>query len=172
MRRRDLCDMDGNAMRSTIIALILAVSCHLHAQRSLDVVHFEDLVVQRSLDFEDLNYVKESRREGELKLLAHRDFKFVQIRNTATYVLVPASYSARSIDIKALTRGVPGIAYRIDPKGSTYRICGMSKLSKDKTKPRRCGKTCLHFGKAAGTVWQSAGLLQDEAILVPPYIKV
>ncbi len=118
----------------------------------------------KKVDFDKLNYV---RIKGGLVTCAP-GFKFVQLRDTEIYILVPTEYQGRVIDFKALLpKNFPG-KFFLNPTRLTAKIACIGGNGKP-CLHMRVAKTQVGCNDCVGVKWMGATIASERAIIIPPY---
>lgn len=152
-----------------VVALFFMKPSGALAQRSLDIINLDILSISKDLPAKKITGVRLSSKGGESRISAEEDFKFVQVRNTGTYILVPAVYSAKTVDIRALISGQGTGGYLLDAKAFAYRMISADTKTGKPLDLIRCGKGCLKTASLVPSRWKAARLVHDEAIIIPRY---
>jgi len=143
---------------------MLSTASTVWGQNCLGLENQEILNVAKKVDFEKLNYV---RIKGGVVSCAP-GFKFVQLRDTETFILVPTEYQGRVIDFKALLPKSFGGKYVLNPTRLTSKIACVGGTGKP-CEHSRIAKTQVGCQQCTGVKWTGAAIASDKAIIIPAY---
>jgi hypothetical protein len=126
------------------------------------------LNIARQLDLSTLENV--SIKQNSIS--AHKGFKFVQLRNTETYVMVPEAYQGRIIDFRGLAADSSRSTFVLDPSRLTAKIiCTLRSGGKEVCEHQRISRSEVGCLASDAVQWVSAPALSEKFIIIPPYIK-
>jgi hypothetical protein len=104
------------------------------------------------------------------KITSASGFKFVQLRDTETFILVPEDYQGRFIDFQELAASADQSRFVLDSDRLTAKlICQSGNEPKRKCKQERISRTEVGCAHCPAVKWLSASVLSDVAIIIPPY---
>ena len=152
----------SHTMRHLILFLffLVSISC-ISAQNCLGIKNLDALNVAKQVDLDQIAFVSFSKN----KIIAKPLFKFVQLRDTETFILVPDAYQDRVIDIHDLFSQNSRLPYVIDVNGLTARlICEHSGNKKGPCLQRRIAKNEVGCRECQDVRWVSASSLSEKAI--------
>lgn len=103
-------------------------------------------------------------------LVAKSGFKFVQLRDTETFVLVPDDYQGRFVDFEEMLPKNAKGKYALDVSKLTARlICQGAGSTSRHCRHQRISRSEVGCQSCAGARWVSASLLAETTVLIPVY---
>lgn len=151
---------------SVFLLLFLYISTSSSAQNAVGIKNLEILNIAQSIDWKKMNVVE---IHGNM-LRALEGFKWVQINNRDTYILLPDEYQESVVDFRLLLPG-PGRNFKtLNPKGFSYRIfcSGNSLADNGICSIKRRSRTELQCECPAGQ-WKIAPYTSRDAIIIPAF---
>lgn len=164
----DICFMYHRSTLRILIGLgmMIIFSQVTSAQNCLGLKNIDILNIARQIDPQTIANVTV---RGS-KITSASGFKFVQLRDTETFVLVPEGYQGRFIDFQELTVSPDQSRFVLDSDRLTAKlICQSSIEPKRKCKHERISRTEVGCAHCPAVKWLSASVLSDVAIIIPPY---
>ena len=141
----------------------------LSAQNCVGLHNMEILNIARQLDINRLEHISFKSNS----IVAESGFKFVQLRNTETFVLVPEEYQVRFIDFRELLSNTGRSSFKLDGSKMTGKItCVAISGEKGDCKHQRISKTEIGCTACTEVKWISASSLTDKSIIIPPYRRI
>lgn len=102
-------------------------------------------------------------------LVAKSGFKFVQLRDTETFVLVPDDYQGRFVDFEEMLPKNAKGKYALDVSKLTARLICQAGSTSRPCRHLRISRSEVGCQSCAGARWVSASLLAETAVLIPVY---
>ena len=156
-------------MTYRVILLIVLNLCSagLIAQNCLGMQNQDILNIAKQFKPDQLkNVIVEKNR-----IIARPEFKFVQLRNTETFILVPDEFQDRVIDFSLLLPENSQLRYVLDLNQLTARLECQNRNQKLNCQQERIGKNSVGCRNCLDAEWLTASPLSKNAILIPPYKK-
>ncbi|MBK8504858.1 MAG: hypothetical protein IPL46_23190 [Saprospiraceae bacterium] len=151
------------------VALILSSLIYqLSGQNCVGLQNLDVLNIARQIDPRTLANV--SIKQNSIS--AHRGFKFVQLRDTETYIMVPEEYQDRFIDFRALAINAAQSTFVLDVTKLTAKIiCTARSGGQNVCKHQRISRSEVGCLASAAVQWVSAPALAQKFIIIPHYVK-
>lgn len=148
------------------LGMMIIFSQVTSAQNCLGLKNIDILNIARQIDPQTITNVTV---RGS-KITSASGFKFVQLRDTETFILVPEDYQGRFIDFQELAVSVNQGRFVLDSDRLTAKlICQSGIEPKRKCKHERISKTEVGCTHCPAVKWFSASVLSDASIIIPPY---
>ncbi|MCB0688757.1 MAG: hypothetical protein KDC53_19600 [Saprospiraceae bacterium] len=153
-------------VRHAFFTILFCTFFHnLTAQNCLGIKNMDVLNIAKNLDLTQLSYVTLDQK----KLIASPEFKFVQLRDTDTFILVPDGFQGRVIDFKLLLAEDTSIDYVLDLRKMTVRIVPILGNSRQTCNYKRLSKAEISSLDCPDSKWTVVPPSIENAIIVPPY---
>ena len=151
-----------------VTALVLTqFVVYLQSQNSIGLKNTDILNISKEPNLSEIDHV--DFRDN--RIVAQPNFKFVQLRNTETYILVPEDFQDRIIDFNILLDSNSKLPYVLDLKRMTARISCQPLNSKVPCKQLRKNRNEISCTSCAELKWISASSMDEKFILIPAYRK-
>lgn len=138
----------------------------LHAQNCAGLHNMDILNIAKQMDTDQLEHVVLKTNT----IAAKPGFKFVQLRDTEIFILVPEEYQVRFIDFQELLSNTIGIDFVLDGSKMTGKItCLPRSIGIGECKHQRISKTEIGCPACMAVKWISASALSNKSIIIPPY---
>ena len=149
------------------IALIMvSIVGVLSAQNCAGLLNVEILNIAKQMDLQKLEHVIIKRNS----IVAKPGFKFVQLRDTETFILVPEQYQVRFIDFQELLSNSIVGTFALDGSKMTGKITCVSGFGySSDCKHQRISKIEIGCPACSAVKWISASSFSDKSIIIPPY---
>ncbi len=164
----DICFMYHRSTLRILIGwgIMIIFSLVTSAQNCLGLKNIDILNIAKQIDPQTIGNVTVRGN----KITSASGFKFVQLRDTETFILVPEDYQDRFIDFQELLSENAKGKYVLDINKLTARlICQSGIEPKRKCKHERISRTEVGCAHCPSSKWLSASVLSDVAIIIPNY---
>lgn len=153
--------------RIVFLLILLYSSGFVIAQNCLGTKNLDVLNIAKQFNPERLiNVLIDNDR-----ITAAPDFKFVQLRNTETFILVPEGYQDRVIDFNMLLPGNSRLPWVLDLNQLTARLICRDRSGSQTCRQERLSKNSVGCKNCGNLEWITAPALSEKAILIPVYKK-
>ena len=147
-------------------ASIIVFKTGAFAQNSLGIQNLDILNIAKQIDPAKLRFVEVDQG----KLIANPGFKFVQLRDTETFILVPDSFRDRVVDMSSFLAQNSRDKIVLDTRKLTAKlICQSSPGLRTHCRHIRLAKNIVSCKNCRNMKWISASVLSDIGIIIPPY---
>ncbi|NND34926.1 MAG: hypothetical protein HKN76_20235 [Saprospiraceae bacterium] len=159
--------------KNTCIRLLLCVGITIFlsglvafSQNAAGLQNLDILNIAKHIDATQIKFVKLVKGQ----LVANSEFKFVQLRDTETFILVPSDFQGRVVDLAAFLPQKSRSKVVLDTGEMTAKlICQFGAGLHQHCKHIRLAKNIIGCRNCQGVKWVSASVLSEIGIIIPPY---
>ena len=148
-----------------LLGCFLVMINRLDAQNCSELRNQSHMIVSKDPDLAKINHVVLNGNS----IHANTGFKFVQVRDSHTFVLLPDDFRGPVVDLKALLRPSKQTAMVID--GTVPMVQLQCDASGADCQHFRCGKQCVSCGGECADAKWTVRTLPDERLIVIPSFK-
>jgi hypothetical protein len=160
--------MDQKLYTKVLLTVLIAifVLTNVKSQNCAGIQDLDILNIAKQVDVVKIKNI--SITPGKIK--ADTGFKFVQLRDTETYVLVPDDFQGRILSLAAFlpTRSKSSIILDKD-KMAAKLVCQVNSNTDQHCRHLRISKQVLGCTNCPDAKWTSASVLSDVGVIIPPY---
>ncbi len=130
------------------------------------VKNLDQMLVAKKVDLKRVHHVEFNGS----KIVAQKNFKFVQVRDSYTFILLPQHFRASTVDFTALQKHSSQRDWHLDAGTPVVQV--QCKGQGSDCQHFRCAKTCVSCGgTCAGQGWTVTTLPSDRVVIIPRYRK-
>lgn len=137
----------------------------LQGQNCIGLKNTDILNISKEPDLTEIDHVVFRNN----RIVAESNFKFVQLRNTETYILVPEDYQDRIIDFNLLLARNSNLPYVLDLKRMTARVSCRAMNGNVTCKQLRIKRNEVGCLSCPELKWTPASFMDEKFILIPAY---
>ncbi len=146
-----------------IVQLSILILSPLIAQNCKALKHYESLTIAKYADLTKLSHV--SIEQGNL--IAASGFKFVQERDSHTFVLLPDEFSAGMIDFRMLMQERRNGGRVLN---ATVPVVQLSCTGGEECQHQRCARNCVSCaGTCINSRWRAISMPTERVVIIPTF---
>ena len=146
-----------------IVQLSILTLSPLFSQNCKALKHYESLTIAKRADLTKLAHVSIQRGN----LIAASGFKFVQVRDSHTFVLLPDEISAGIIDFKKLMQETGNGGRMLDAK---VPVVQLSCTGGEECQHQRCARNCVSCaGTCINSRWRAISMPSERVVIIPTF---